>query len=63
MQLEAKARALNHAQQQHAAEIQAIVSQHTKDKVSMEGRIRSARVFYLLAFFFHYFYAPAAQEA
>jgi hypothetical protein len=41
VQLEAKARALNHAQQQHAAEVQALASQHSKDKVSMEGRIRS----------------------
>jgi hypothetical protein len=40
VQLEAKARALNHAQQQHASEVQAIMSQHNKDKVAMEGRIR-----------------------
>ena len=46
--LEAKASALNHAQQQHAAEVQAMISQHTKEKVSMEGRIRSADAHNLL---------------
>jgi hypothetical protein len=40
VQLENKSHALNLAQQQHAADVQAIVSQHSKDKVAMEGRMR-----------------------
>jgi hypothetical protein len=65
VQLEAKARALNHTQQQHAAEVQALASQHSKDKVSMEGRIRSAGARHLLASapFYFSFHAPVEQEA
>lgn len=43
VQLEDKTRSLNLAKQQHAAEVQAIVAQHAKDKVAMEGRIRYSR--------------------